>query len=162
MSCYDRKSEGFDINWFSIQPEVDLICTICLDVLNDPCKCSNNHAFCKVCLEHCVADRRVCPICRTYIQVRYLVRDEVRRRKVDALPVTCCSCMRNEANSNKICMWTGTLKEYYERVDLCVFNRSEKEHLLHHVQMAISPTAAAPLTRHYVHLHSLKLLEAMK
>lgn len=152
MYWENGETPGFDRSWFVIQPEARLLCGICLDVLNDPYKCVNNHACCKLCLERWIsAGRRECPFCRAYIQVRNMVRDDVRRLEVDALLVTCCSCIRNETISNKCCTWTGTLKEYFMRVNLCVFNRSNKEHLAHHLQLV------APQTRSYVLQNAIKL-----
>lgn len=68
----------------------NLICPICMCVLNDPVQDENEHTFCKICINRWLEHQVTCPIDRTYIN-RYRLKQSSRLLKnlLAELELTC-------------------------------------------------------------------------
>jgi hypothetical protein len=105
----------------------DYVCSLCMEVLNDPYQCKNGHMNCKECWNDLVLKTGPeCTLCRTEVYgLNDLSKCLLVRRQIAALPVTCI-CLQNINASNAGCQWTGTLAEREERE--CEFLFSECVH----------------------------------
>ncbi|ESO84941.1 hypothetical protein LOTGIDRAFT_131348 [Lottia gigantea] len=54
----------YDVEKFVPQPDQELICCICTNVLDEPMESPCRHVFCKICIETWLNNRSTCPTCR--------------------------------------------------------------------------------------------------
>jgi hypothetical protein len=94
----------------------DYICTICLEVLNDPYQCKNGHLNCKECWNDLIlSGSRSCTLCRVEVMnLSYLSKSLLVKQQISALHVK-CDCLDHIDASHSGCQWTGTLSEREER-----------------------------------------------
>jgi hypothetical protein len=91
----------------------DYICTVCLDVLNDPYQCRNGHLNCKECWNDLIlkSGSRSCTLCRaTVMNMSDLSKCLLVNKQIAALHVK-CDCLDNVNVNHAGCQWTGTLSE---------------------------------------------------
>jgi hypothetical protein len=98
---------GFSVELFVESPSLDLICSVCIGVFNNPKQCKNGHSFCEMCfvnsINHC---SRRCPLCRVAVSLRRLTPNETLRAKIANLIVKC-------NNSNDfVCQKTGKICDF--------------------------------------------------
>ncbi len=101
-------SSGFEVSWFVEPPSVDLLCGICLDVLNMPRNCKYGHQYCEACLLFHLNISNKCPECRTYISKRNLkttIKHKVIIKKIMKLRVK-CNC-HHKTFQSKVCFTWG-------------------------------------------------------
>jgi len=55
---------GYETNRFVDKPSKQLLCPICTEVLEEPVMCSNEHMFCKLCVNKWLENRQQCPVDR--------------------------------------------------------------------------------------------------
>lgn len=86
-----------------VPPELEIYCSICLDVLNEPhlTQCCGHH-FCLSCLNAVKKERKPCPLCKDpHIKA---VLNKGLKRTINGLKVYCL-------HKSKGCPWSGELKE---------------------------------------------------
>ncbi len=96
--------EGYDIN-FTQQPpeEIQLDCSICLQVLSDPCilDCKCGYSFCRECIQPIQNKGSTCPLCTMKFS---LLLPNIRLDK------TIREFRSNCSNDTLGCTWTGELR----------------------------------------------------
>lgn len=107
----------------------DYICSICLEVLNDPYQCKNGHLNCKDCWNDLIlksSSLAGCTLCRTTVfNMSDLSKCLIVNKQIALLHVK-CECQWNINASKSGCVWTGTIAERDERV--CEFLFTECVH----------------------------------
>jgi TNF receptor-associated factor 4 len=93
-----------------IPPELEIYCSICLDVFKDPqlTQCCGHH-FCLKCLEQVQLSRRPCPLCKEPVVVAVL--NKSLQRIINGLRVFCL-------NQPKGCDWQGDFKSLESHLSL--------------------------------------------
>ena len=96
----------FDSSHFKSRPDENLICGICLCVLNQPLQCRSGHNFCKHCVESLLQDGcKQCPM--RCSEILHSCSDLVRNRGlagiIENLEMYCPSLICGGG-----CTWTGT------------------------------------------------------
>ncbi|XP_065669585.1 ORC ubiquitin ligase 1 isoform X2 [Hydra vulgaris] len=67
MSLFYSKNSDKTAKNPSVHITLPICCHICLGKVKDPVLCSNNHVFCKFCLDEWLKNSEICPACRTLI-----------------------------------------------------------------------------------------------
>ena len=49
-------------------------CSVCLKVLKDPVQCSNEHYFCRSCIQRSLRDNKTCPVCKHLVTEETLTK----------------------------------------------------------------------------------------
>ena len=108
-----------DTSLFLIPLDENLICGICLGVLNDPLQCQNGHNYCR----HCVAEYlddggKPCPLRCT--AMLYSTSDLIKNRAlagiIDNLEIQCPTTI-----SGGECMWSGATSSWKIHQKQCLF-----------------------------------------
>ena len=60
-----------------------LICSICLNVFNDPVQDADDHIFCRKCIEKWILKNSTCPIDRKHLTVNDLKQSRTVRNLLD-------------------------------------------------------------------------------
>ena len=81
--------DGFEISFVELPKELPLKCSICLELLTDPCildcDCGNN--FCKVCIEKVKKNHYPCPLCQQ--QFTTILPNKQLQRTLNGLMIHC-------------------------------------------------------------------------
>jgi len=56
---------GYDTTRFVSPVDEELLCSICLGVLEDPVHGTCGHTFCKICINNWLQSQNTCPMCKT-------------------------------------------------------------------------------------------------
>ena len=95
--------EGHEITFVTEPPkEIQLECSICLQILSDPCMldCKCGYSFCRECIESLRIRGNRCPLC---VMTFSITLSNIRLDKaLNELEIHCC-------NDNLGCKWTGEL-----------------------------------------------------
>src|SRR5689334_22205534 len=78
----------------------NLLCGICLEVLNNPQQCKNGHMCCKECLRLTTLTKNECPTCKCSLDGDRTSCNRYVREVVENLEVKCGSIS---------CTWKGSL-----------------------------------------------------
>ena len=111
ISYYDRD----DVLVYNNINEFDLICPICLNILNIPKSCSINersHSFCKKCIDKYLKNDKRCPICKKVFE--YKDNNTIN----SLLYKLFFKCHYSNKGCNKIVNY----KEYFIHLNNCVYN----------------------------------------
>ena len=91
---------GYDTNRFVDNPQslaVEVMCAVCLDVLEDPVETECQHHFCRKCLEERLTHLAECPTCRAEIhELQLRSPNRTMKQFLGSLMIRCC-------NSSKGC-----------------------------------------------------------
>ena len=89
-----------------VPPELEIYCSICLDVLNEPhlTQCCGHH-FCLSCLNK--VKKKPCPLCKE--QHLNAVLNKGLKRTINGLKVYCM-------NKSRGCPWSGELKDLFRHM----------------------------------------------
>eukprot|EP01041_Mallomonas_annulata_P009978 gene9978-20748_t len=100
----------------------DLICSICMDVLNDPTQCNAGHLFCRTCILEYLKKSASCPTCREVLTDKSLSVNRFVKNLVSTIPIRCSTSIleANNAIESK-CQWNGTLETLEEHLNICEF-----------------------------------------
>jgi hypothetical protein len=110
---HSELSFGINVDWFLENPEIDFLCGICLDVLNEPRNCKNGHLYCAACLNAHLEHSNYCPHCRTFIIKRRLKKTENHTKIIDKIQNLRVKCDCDQHFHSAVCYTWGqrTLKE---------------------------------------------------
>lgn len=111
---FSKVSSGLDVDWFLEQPEFDLLCGICLDVLIEPRSCKNGHLFCSACLNAHLEHSNFCPFCRAFIIQRHLKKAEQHIKVIDKIQNLVVKCVCNESFFRSSECFTWGMKQLKE------------------------------------------------
>ena len=109
--------EGFDPELFVSVPQDDFICAICTHVFKDPVQCKNEHVFCEDCLNRCLTDKPVCPVCQCALipeSVQPISR--FMKTEMSKLRMRCPSAQLSALGD---CAWEGCLGELQQHRNTC-------------------------------------------
>lgn len=67
----------------------DLVCAICLGILNNPRQCKSGHMFCENCIKNAIQARPACPQCRCSLTVAELCRNLYVEKCLNSVMVYC-------------------------------------------------------------------------
>ena len=93
----------------------DLICPICINIINDPKSCSskkNSHSFCKKCIDIYLLKNDKCPICKN----KFEYKDNPQLLKL--LNQLSFKCVYKNEGCNKILKYS----EYINHINQCNYN----------------------------------------
>jgi len=93
----------------------DLICSICLNIINGPKSCSLNnisHSFCKKCIDKYLLLNNKCPICKKYFENK----DNSQIQKL--LETLSFKCLYQKEGCDKILSYS----EYINHINKCNYN----------------------------------------
>ncbi|GFN98684.1 E3 ubiquitin-protein ligase pdzrn3 [Plakobranchus ocellatus] len=62
----------FDVKSFCSPPDPELVCGICMNVLDDPKETPCRHVFCRICITTALENKRRCPMCRRRCKIHEL------------------------------------------------------------------------------------------
>lgn len=144
MSSYYLEPDGYPDRIFLAAVEQTLKCSICLHVLKDAVRCSNEHSFCKGCLEKLLVSNRrngtaPCPHCREMLDKNakpartangFINRLEVRCYTVQDMEDKIEPPIKKSKASIKspakqaldCCDWTGCLDGLEAHMAVCDFD----------------------------------------
>ncbi len=114
-----KLKEEYEIT-FATQPpkEIQLECSICLQILSDPCilNCKCGYSFCRECIEPIRIGGNRCPLCNMNFSITL---PNIRLDKtLNELEINCC-------NDNLGCKWTGELGSLSKHLNTQASNRLE-------------------------------------
>jgi len=112
----------------------DLLCGICLNVLEGPTSCcKQGHIFCRICLDDVLAMARpLCPSCRQRISEDSFSRIRYMEKAINELKIRCENGVdskedaKKEAKKRKLdttCTWTGQMQNLQEHLKKCGFQK---------------------------------------
>jgi hypothetical protein len=105
-------ANGFPAEWF-VSVSDELICGLCLDILNDPHQCTNGHLYCKKCITDCLKSYKVCPSCKCEIDPEKIPKNLYAKKVIQCLPSLCPSLVGlSKDQFCEGCDWVG---EFYLR-----------------------------------------------
>eukprot|EP01041_Mallomonas_annulata_P008152 gene8152-16761_t len=67
----------------------DLICSICMDVLNDPTQCTEGHLFCRTCIIEHLKKSASCPTCRAELTDKNLSSNRFAKNLISTISIFC-------------------------------------------------------------------------
>ena len=119
---YKKYFKHYQVEFYDIDNVIkdenyeDLICPICLFILNNPLNCSeqkNSHSFCKNCIEKYIQYREnKCPICKRIFEFK---KNDDKIHELNKLSFKCS--FKNEG-CNKIVKYS----EYLNHINNCEYN----------------------------------------
>ncbi|RUS87630.1 hypothetical protein EGW08_004615 [Elysia chlorotica] len=59
----------FDVKSFCTAPDPELVCGICMNVLDEPKETPCRHVFCNACITRALETKKGCPMCRTRVTI---------------------------------------------------------------------------------------------
>ena len=98
----------------------DLVCPICLNILQNPKSCSlnnNSHSFCKVCIDKHLKKSNNCPICKSIF--KYKINKEIDKILHNLL----FKCNFYKEGCTKIISYS----EYLNHLNKCEYNNNSYE-----------------------------------
>ena len=91
----------------------DLMCPICLMLLQEPQQTNCGHEFCRECVRPLMRGGTLtCPICRARSLSNQIFDDKRLKREIMALKINC-------DQSGKGCKWSGELRQREQHNDQC-------------------------------------------
>ena len=96
----------------------DIICPICLNILNNPISCSSNlnsHSFCKECINIYLSEHENCPLCKNNFE--YYYNKEISEKLNELL----FKCIYFKEGCNKILNYL----EYFKHINECKYKNSD-------------------------------------
>eukprot|EP01116_Phalansterium_solitarium_P000803 TRINITY_DN1065_c0_g1_i3.p1 TRINITY_DN1065_c0_g1~~TRINITY_DN1065_c0_g1_i3.p1 ORF type:complete len:352 (+),score=9.66 TRINITY_DN1065_c0_g1_i3:110-1165(+) len=119
---------GYETERFIHQPDKNLLCCVCQDVLKEPRSCSTGHAFCRVCIETILRGNSVCPVGRCpiprqpsrVIALEGLIQGLAvycPHRDSEALPPPAKKAKGKKSAGPTGCRWSGLLSESQKHVE---------------------------------------------
>lgn len=91
---------------------LNLQCTICYDVFNNPLRLNCGHTYCSSCIFDWIQKKDECPNCRQKINTNLISRDLLAFTLIEELEVSC--------NNDELgCPWKGHLSDLLAHLNLC-------------------------------------------
>ena len=113
---------GFSARIFVDTPPPDLICPICLEVLNNPRQCRNGHAFCEGCILGSIrSGNHTCPVGRCPIAEASLSSIRLVKNMIGQMAVCCPTITPRIGSQSTSCEWTGRVVDLQMHSDQCAF-----------------------------------------
>ncbi|XP_053214812.1 RING finger protein 151-like isoform X1 [Panonychus citri] len=84
---------GFRIHLFKEEPDRDIICSVCMGVLDNPVKDQCGHFFCADCLGPWLQKTGRCPISNQSIHSS--IPSESLSQRINCLKIKCVECKKN-------------------------------------------------------------------
>ncbi|EDO31690.1 predicted protein [Nematostella vectensis] len=111
-SCGSNTGEGFNPEQFETPPSPELMCGICLMVVNKPVLTYCGHSFCNFCFNKWRNGKDVvtCPVDYKQLETNQFMADKKTERQVLSL---CVKCM------NGPCSWKGELRDKKKHLTKC-------------------------------------------
>jgi hypothetical protein len=113
---------NFDASLFLLPLDENLICGVCLGILNNPLQCPNGHNFCKACIETYLKDsRKPCPMrCSAVLySTDGLIKNRALVGIIDNLVIRCPTTTLLCVGGG--CAWTGTIAAWKGHAKTCPF-----------------------------------------
>jgi len=98
----EKNGNGKKLNWYNlllsepdpflfVLPEIsdDLMCAICMEIMDACCSTSCGHSFCQRCITRAVDMKKECPLCRTNLSHFEVSPNLDVISKINALQVHC-------------------------------------------------------------------------
>ncbi|GFS04619.1 E3 ubiquitin-protein ligase NRDP1 [Elysia marginata] len=110
----------FDVKNFVSPPDPELICGICMNVLDDPKETPCRHVFCRVCITTALDTKHKCPMCRSRCKNRDLKPVlPLVQNLLNKLPMRCVNYRKGEPSTS--CKQTIKKEFYFDHINKCDF-----------------------------------------
>src|SRR5689334_2933901 len=86
---------GYDTNIFVNKPADRYVCSLCLNILNNPLQCPNGHCCCKECITEALKVRKECPICKCKLSLDTLSRNLYVQTDISEMKTKCISAVEH-------------------------------------------------------------------
>ncbi|KAJ1416174.1 hypothetical protein B484DRAFT_467030 [Ochromonadaceae sp. CCMP2298] len=90
-------------------------CSICIDTVNDPVMCGNQHTFCRECISEWLRAHQSCPACKVRVTASSLVRNRTAAEFIGQCKVRCLTAIpevsappAKKERKADTCEWVGT------------------------------------------------------
>src|SRR4051812_12816326 len=100
---------GIDFRVFVAKPSEIFDCPLCLNVLNDPRQCPNQHAFCFGCISTALIKKNSCPICKVNVTSANLTKPLMICGLINEMQSYCES--KNFVVDSESCQWIGRFSD---------------------------------------------------
>jgi hypothetical protein len=98
----EMQSNELNPDHFVAEVDPELLCTVCLGVLQTARQCSNGHVYCLVCIQRSiVATGEKCPICLVHVSLSTLGVNRIADNLIGGLEIHC---------GDSRCDWRGTYR----------------------------------------------------